>query len=45
MSMTDFTKMLDGKLDSMKAFATGKLKVEGDLGKAAEFGNLLKQKK
>ena len=45
MSMTDFTKMLDGKLDSMKAFATGKLKVEGDLGKAAEFGNLLKGKK
>ena len=42
MSMTDFTKMINGKLKPMTAFATGKLKVEGDLGKAAEFGNLLK---
>ena len=42
MSMTDFTKMLNGKLNPMTAFATGKLKVDGDLGKAAEFGNLLK---
>ena len=42
MSMTDFTKMLNGKLKPMTAFATGKLKVDGDLGKAAEFGILLK---
>ena len=42
MSMTDFTKMINGKLKPMTAFATGKLKVDGDLGKAAEFGNLLK---
>ena len=42
MSMTDFTKMLNGKLKPMTAFAAGKLKVDGDLGKAAEFGNLLK---
>ena len=42
MTASDFTKMLNGKLKPMTAFATGKLKVEGDLGKAAEFGNLLK---
>lgn len=42
MTASDFTKMLNGKLKPMTAFATGKLKVDGDLGKAAEFGNLLK---
>ncbi|MBR5969817.1 MAG: SCP2 sterol-binding domain-containing protein [Lachnospiraceae bacterium] len=41
MTASDFTKMLDGKLKPMKAFATGKLKVDGDLGKAAEFAKLL----
>ncbi|MBQ9512971.1 MAG: SCP2 sterol-binding domain-containing protein [Lachnospiraceae bacterium] len=42
MSMTDFKKMMDGKLDPMIAFGTGKLKVDGDLGKAAEFAKLIK---
>ena len=42
MSMTNFVKMNEGKLDPMVAFGTGKLKVEGDLGKAAEFARLLK---
>ena len=41
MNMTNFTKMLDGKLDPMVAFTTGKLKVDGDLGKAVEFSKLI----
>lgn len=41
MTASDFTKMLDGKLKAMTAFTTGKLKVDGDLGKAAEFAKLL----
>ena len=44
MSMTDFTKLMNGKLDPMKAFALGKLKVDGDLGKAAQFAGILKKK-
>ena len=39
--MTNFVKMIEGKLDPMIAFGTGKLKVDGDLGKAAEFAKLL----
>ncbi|MBR5420305.1 MAG: SCP2 sterol-binding domain-containing protein [Lachnospiraceae bacterium] len=42
MSMTDFNKLLDGKLDPIPAFTVGKLKVDGDLGKALEFSKLLK---
>ena len=42
MNLTDFNKLLDGKLDPILAFGTGKLKVEGDVGKALEFSNLLK---
>ncbi len=42
MNSADFVKMLDGKLDSMLAFTTGKLKVDGDLGKAAQFSKALK---
>lgn len=42
MSMSNFTKLMDGKLDPMVAFTTGKLKVDGDLGKAAEFSKLIK---
>ena len=41
-SMTDFNKMLDGKLDPVLAFTTKKLKVDGDVGKALEFSKLLK---
>ena len=42
-SMTNFNKLIDGKLDPVLAFTTGKLKVEGDAGKALEFSNLLKK--
>ncbi len=43
-NMTNFNKLIDGKLDPVLAFTTGKLKVEGDAGKALEFANLLKNK-
>lgn len=42
MNMTNFNKLLDGKLDPVLAFTTGKLKVDGDVGKALEFSKLLK---
>ncbi len=41
-SLTDFNKLIDGKLDPILAFGTGKLKVDGDVGKALEFSKLLK---
>ena len=42
MSMTDFNKLIDGKLDPVVAFTLKKLKVDGDVGKALEFSKLLK---
>ena len=45
MSLTDFNKLIDGKLDPVAAFTVGKLKVDGDVGKAVEFSKLLKQRK
>lgn len=42
-SSTDFNKIIEGKLDPVAAFTLGKLKVEGDLGKALEFAGLLKK--
>ena len=42
MNMTDFNKLIDGKLDPVMAFTIGKLKVDGDIGKALEFSKLLK---
>ena len=42
-SPTDFNKLIDGKLDPMVAFTIGKLKVDGDLGKALEFSKLIKK--
>lgn len=44
MKMNDLVKLLDGKLDAVAAFTLGKLKVEGDIGKALEFANLIKGK-
>ena len=44
MNMTNFNKMIDGKLDPMLAFTTGKLKLEGDAGKALEFSKVLKER-
>ncbi|MBP1584927.1 MAG: SCP2 sterol-binding domain-containing protein [Lachnospiraceae bacterium] len=42
-SMTNLNKLIDGKLDPVLAFTTGKLKIDGDLGKALEFSNLIKK--
>ena len=42
MTPENFLKFLDGKLDPVLAFTTGKLKVEGDVGKALEFSKLVK---
>ena len=39
----NFIKLMNGKLDPVAAYTLGKLKVEGDLGKALEFSKLLKQ--
>lgn len=40
--MTNLNKLIDGKLDPIFAFTTGKLKVDGDAGKALEFANLIR---
>ncbi len=42
MNMTNFNKLVDGKLDPVVAFTMGKLKVDGDIGKALDFAKLLK---
>ncbi|WP_442863377.1 SCP2 sterol-binding domain-containing protein [Butyrivibrio sp.] len=34
---------MSGKLDPVAAFTLGKLKVDGDIGKALEFSNLIKK--
>lgn len=39
----DFLKIVHGKLDPVFAFTVGKLKIEGDLGKALEIQNLIKK--
>lgn len=38
----DFDKLISGKLDPVLAFTLGKLKVDGDVGKALEFSKILK---
>ena len=42
LSLEDFNKLLNGKLDPVFAFTAGKLKVDGDVGKALEFSKLLR---
>ena len=42
MNITNFNKLIDGKLDPVLGYTTGKIKVDGDVGKALEFSNLLK---
>ena len=42
-NMTNFNKLIDGKLDPIFAFTTGKLKVDGDVGKALEFSKIVKK--
>ena len=41
-SSDDYVKLVTGKLDPVLAFTLGKLKVDGDIGKAIEFSKLLK---
>ena len=43
MSIDDFNMLVEGKLDPVFAFTTGKLKVNGDIGKALEFSKLIKK--
>ena len=42
MKSDDFNKLISGEIDPVAAFTVGKLKVDGDSGKALEFSNLLK---
>lgn len=39
----EFLELVHGKLDPVFAFTVGKLKVEGDLGKALEIQKLIKK--
>ena len=43
MKSDDFNKLISGKLDQIAAFTIGKLKVDGDVGKALEFSKLIKK--
>ncbi len=43
MKADNFIKLAQGKLDPVAAFTLGKLKVDGDIGKAVEFGKLFKK--
>ncbi len=43
-SMSNFNKLIDGSLDPVAAYTLGKIKVEGDIGKALEFVKLIKRK-
>jgi len=42
MNSDDFVKMINKKLDSITAFTTGKLKIDGDISKAKELSSLFK---
>ena len=42
-SLENFEKMVDGKLDGTTAFMTGKLKVAGDMGLAMKIGPILEK--
>ncbi len=44
-SADTIVKMMSGKLDPMLAFTTGKIKVEGDLGKALILKDIVKKSK
>lgn len=43
MKMDNLVKLINGKLDAVAAFTLGKLKVDGDIGKALEFSKLIKK--
>ena len=42
-SSDNFMKLINGKLNSVIAFTTGKLKIDGSIEKAKELGNLFKK--
>jgi len=42
MDFGDFADLIDGKLDGMTAFMTGKLKIEGDMGVAMKLQSILR---
>ncbi len=42
MNATNFTKLINGKLDPVLAFTTGKLKVDGDINAALEMIKFIK---
>ncbi len=44
-SMDNFNKLMSGKLDPIAGYTLGKIKVDGDVGKALEFSNLVKSRK
>ena len=39
-TLEDFGKLMERKLDPMTAFMTGKIKIEGDMGVAMKLGKL-----
>jgi putative sterol carrier protein len=39
-SSSNYMDMINGKLDSVKAYMLGKLKIEGDMAKAKEIGEV-----
>ena len=41
-SLEDFGKLMERKLDPTTAFMMGKIKIEGDMGVAMKLGNLFK---
>lgn len=45
LSPEDFLALMDGKLDPVFAYTTGKLKVDRDLNKALEFSKIISKKK
>ncbi|MBO6229649.1 MAG: SCP2 sterol-binding domain-containing protein [Ruminiclostridium sp.] len=42
-SADNLSKLIEGKLDPVAAFTFGKLKVNGDVGKALEFAKIVKK--
>jgi putative sterol carrier protein len=42
MDFGDFDDMINGKIDGMTAFMTGKLKIEGDMGVAMKLQSILR---
>ena len=42
MDFSDFSDLIERKLDGMTAFMTGKLKIEGDMGVAMKLQSILR---